>query len=137
MIAKQELFDALAYAACAQQVEVTEATVAVYFDQLHRCEAADVVRAVRRWVSTYDEPYRRLPTVGELRGIMREGKAQIDPGVKRELQIAAMVKDARARGYNEEQIQALIDGGSRSLPPPERLVPDSAIGIGTPHRVGQ
>ncbi len=50
---------------------------------------------------------------------MREGKSQIDPAVKRELQIAAMVKDARTRGYTEQQVQALIDGGSASLPPPE------------------
>jgi peptidyl-tRNA hydrolase len=114
--------DALSYAAIAQQVEITDATVAVYFDQLHRCEASEVVRAVKRWVSTYDEPYRRLPTVGELRAIMREGKAQIDPKVSHELKIAVMVKDARARGQSEEQIQTLIDNGSTSLPPPRRKV---------------
>jgi hypothetical protein len=107
--------DALSYAAIAQQVEITDATVAVYFDLLHRCEASEVVRAVKRWVSTYDEPYRRLPTVGELRAIMREGKAQIDPKVSHELKIAAMVKDARARGVSPEEVQALIEAFDRRL----------------------
>lgn len=48
---------------------------------------------------------------------MREGKAQIDPAVKRELKIASMVKYARASGYTEEQIQTMIDGESTSTPP--------------------
>ena len=115
MITKIEIFDALAYAACAQQLEVTEATVAVYFDQLHRCEASEVVRAVKRWVSTYDEPYRRLPTVGQLRAIMREGKSRIDPKVAEEIKLAAMVKEARARGASEEQIQALIESHDKAV----------------------
>jgi hypothetical protein len=56
-------------------------------------------------VTTYDEPYRRLPTVGELRGILREGKPQIDPAVSRELKIAAMVKEARDRGYTNDRFK--------------------------------
>jgi hypothetical protein len=127
VITISKMFQILAYAATAQQVEITEATVAVYFDQLHRCEASEVTRAVKRWVSTYDEPYRRLPTVGELRVLMREGKAQIDPAVKRELQIAAIVKEARAMGATEEEIQALIDNGTTSLPPPERNANSSVV----------
>ena len=109
------MFQILAYAATAQQVEITDATVAVYFDQLHRCEASEVTRAVKRWVSTYDEPYRRLPTVGELRAIMREGKAQIDKSVDKELKIASVVKEARALGYNEEEVQRLIDSEATEL----------------------
>jgi hypothetical protein len=58
--------------------------------------------------------------VCELRAIMREGKSQIDPNVKRELKIAAMVKDAWTRGYTEEQVQALIDSCSTSLPPAKK-----------------
>ncbi|MEQ1905455.1 MAG: hypothetical protein ABL888_14800 [Pirellulaceae bacterium] len=115
MITTSEIASALAYAATAQQVEITDATVAVYFDQLHRCEAAEVVRAVKRWVSTYDEPYRRLPTIGELRGIMRENKSQIDPNVAREMKLANLVKDARARGVSREEVQALIESFDRRL----------------------
>jgi hypothetical protein len=39
----------------------------------------------------------KLPTVGELRAIMREGKSQIDLKVAHELKIAARVKKARPR----------------------------------------
>jgi hypothetical protein len=46
---------------------------------------------------------RSMPTVGVLLGIRREGKSQIDPKLKRELLISAMVKDARARGYRRNR----------------------------------
>ncbi|MEQ1906674.1 MAG: hypothetical protein ABL888_20985, partial [Pirellulaceae bacterium] len=74
-----------------------------------------------------DDETGGLPTVGELRAIMREGKAQIDLKFAREMELAKLVKDARARGYTEEQIQALIDGGATTLPPPVRKLPESAI----------
>jgi len=113
MITVTQIFDALAYAGVAQQVELSEATAVVYHDQLKNSDIAELSKAVKRWVSTYDEPYRRLPTVGELRAIMREGKSRIDPKVAEEIKLAALVKAARARGDSEEQVQALIDNSYR------------------------
>jgi hypothetical protein len=113
--------DALSYAAMAQQVEFTDATVAVYFDQLHRCEALEVVRAVKRWVSTYDDPYRRLPTVGELRAIIRQNKSQTASNVQSALRIASEVKAARKKGLSPETIDKLIDDlESIEFSPPSR-----------------
>jgi hypothetical protein len=54
---------------------------------------------------------------------MRDGKSQIDPAVKCELKIAAMVKNVGAEGVSHEEVQALIDSldkrkaGTRSFTP--------------------
>jgi hypothetical protein len=42
---------------------------------------------------------------------MREGKSQIDPNVAREMELARLVKDARARGDSYDKVQALITTG--------------------------
>jgi len=81
---KLEMFDALGYAGIAQQVEVTEATVSVYFDQLHSFDVIDVNLAIRQWVSEYSETYRRLPTVGEIKAIVSRRKPRPrDPELER------------------------------------------------------
>ncbi|MEQ1906930.1 MAG: hypothetical protein ABL888_22290 [Pirellulaceae bacterium] len=56
-----------------------------------------------------------MPTVGELRAIMREGKSQIDPEVAREMELAHLVKDARARGDSPAEVQALIEAFDRRV----------------------
>lgn len=115
MITKTELFDALAYAACAQQVEITDATVLVYHDQLGRYGRDEIVKAVREWVSRYEEPFRRLPTVGELRAILRSGKRLIASDVQESIRLGVMVDDARRNGASPEEVQQLIDDFDKGL----------------------
>jgi hypothetical protein len=46
---------------------------------------------------------------------MREGKSQIDPNVAREMELARLVKDARAQSVSPDEIQALIEASDRRL----------------------
>ena len=104
-----EMADCLAYAATSQQVEITKATAMVYHDQLGHVSAKDLATAVREWVRTYEEPYRRLPTVGELRAIMRSGRAIVSDDELRERLIGRKVSEARRLGWAQERIDAMIE----------------------------
>ena len=115
---KLQMFDALGYAGIAQQVEVTEATVSVYFDQLHSFDVIDVNLAIRQWVSEYSDPYRRLPTIGEIKAIVFRRKPRPkSPDLERDLYIARLVKSARDEGKTQQQIDQIIDRFSKQLLP--------------------
>lgn len=105
---KLELFNVLCYAATAQQVEATEATLAVYYDQLGAFELEHIDRAVRLWVKEYEEPYRRLPTVGEIRQIMRRERMVRDPVQQHRLWVAGKIRHARKIGKSPEYVDRLI-----------------------------
>lgn len=104
-----ELFDALSYAGVAQQTEVTDATVAVYFDQLKLYEAETVFSAVRRWVSNGGDAYRRLPTVNELKILMQCRRRRLSPEVERVCNLTFVVKEARRIGKSQAEVDDLIE----------------------------
>lgn len=112
---REEMFNLLAYAATSQQVEITEATVAVYHDQLGHLDGHQVAAAIRGWVGEYDEPYRRLPTVGELRAIMRRSTNTTPPDVEAGSRLIGAVREARKNGASRQQVEALIEKLSSGL----------------------
>lgn len=111
-ISRRELLDCLAYAATSQQVELTTATVEVYYDQLCDFTAEELQRAVRQWVATYDDPYRRLPSIGEIKAILRSlgaGQKRMDPELVADLEMMRKVRLARQHGISQEKIDAIIE----------------------------
>lgn len=104
-----EMFDCLCYAATSQQVEITMATAAVYHDQLGGYDGKVIADSIRAWVAEYDEPYRRLPTVGELRAIIRRSQNCTWSTVKRDSYIIGAARQARKNGATRGEIEALVE----------------------------
>lgn len=106
---KEQLFMALAYASVAQQVELTKATVDVYFDQLQMHSIDQVNSAIRRWVSSYSEGYRRLPTVAEICSLIRSVQPFRSPDVEHVVNLGRIVRQCRLDGFSQDQIDAVIE----------------------------
>ena len=84
MISVSEMLKILCYAATSQQIEATVQTSVVYTDQLGDEDGFEVAQAVREWVRTYADPFRRLPTVGELRLMMERQRLESAREARRE-----------------------------------------------------
>jgi hypothetical protein len=58
---------------------------------------------------------KKRPTQTRLHHLVRRPHSQIDPKVTREMKLANLVKDARARGDSPGEVQALIETFDRRL----------------------